>query len=71
MLYATQLGTYAKFTLKQEATVLAILHVPSATMVNWPCRTASYRIWGAYAAGDDVNVPVQNLLVESGHVRLA
>ena len=53
---ATQLETYAKFTLKQEATVVAILHVPSATLAN--CCKASYTTWGAYAAGDDVNVPV-------------
>ena len=64
MLSATQLGTYTKFTLKQEATTLAILHVPGATLTNWPCCMASYRTWGAYAAGDDVNVPVLNLLVE-------
>ena len=70
-LSATQLGTYAKFTLKQKATMLAILHVPSTTLTNWPCRTASYRTWATYAAGDDVNVSVQNLLVESGHIRLA
>ena len=65
---ATQLGTYAKFTPKQEATTLAILHVPSATLANH--LTASYRTWGAYAAGDDINIPAQNLLVESGHARL-
>ena len=68
MLPATRLATYTKFTPKQEATTLAILHVPSA---NWPCRTDSYRTWGAYAADDDVNVLARNLLVESGHVRLA
>ena len=51
MLSATQLGTYTKFTPKQEATMLAIL---SATLAN--CCTASYRTWDAYAAGDDVNV---------------
>ena len=56
MLSATQLGTYAKFTPKQEATMQAILHVSSATLANWLCHTASYRTWGAYAAGDDVNV---------------
>ena len=66
---ATQLGTYAKFTPKQEATMLAIMHVPSATLPT--CRMANYRTWGAYAAGDDINVPVRNLLVESGHARLA
>ena len=55
---ATQLGTYAKLTPKQEATMLAILHVPSATLANWPCCTASYRTWGAYAAGDATNDPV-------------
>ena len=71
MLSATQLGTYAKFIPKQEATMLVILHVSSATLANWPCCTDSYRTWGAYAAGDDVNVPVLNLLVESGHMRLA
>ena len=56
MSLATQLGTYANFTPKQEATMLATLHLPSATLAN--CRIASYRTWGAYAAGDDVNVPV-------------
>ena len=60
MSLATQLGTYAKFTPKQEATKLAILHVPSATLANW--SMASYRTCGAYAAGDDVNDPVRNLL---------
>ena len=35
---ATQLGTYAKFTPKLKATMLAILHVPSATLANWPFR---------------------------------
>ena len=49
---ATQLETYVKFTPKQEATMLAILHVPSATLAN--CRTASYRTWGTYAEGDDI-----------------
>ena len=34
MSLATQLGTYAKFTPKQEATMLAILNVPSATVVR-------------------------------------
>ena len=28
-------------------------------------------MWGAYAVSDDVNIPVQNLLVESDQVRLA
>ena len=51
---ATQLGTYTKFTLKQEATMLAILHVLTAALAN--CGTASYRTWGTYAAGDDVNL---------------
>ena len=69
MLSATQLETYTKFTLKQEATMLALLHVPSATLAN--CCTVSYRTCGTYAAGDDINVPVQNLLIESGHMRLA
>ena len=66
---ATQLGTYAKFTLKQEAIMLAFLHVSSATLVN--CCNASYRAWGAYAKGDDINIPAWNLLVESGQERLA
>ena len=35
--------------------MLAILNVPSATLAN--CRTVSYMTWGAYAAGDDINVP--------------
>ena len=52
MLSANQLETHAKFTLKQEATMLALLLVPSATLAN--CRTVS---WGAYSAGDDINVP--------------
>ena len=47
---ATQIGTYIP--------TLAILHVPNATLANWPCRMSSYRTWGAYAAGDGVNVPV-------------
>ena len=29
--------------------MLAILHVPNSTLANWPCHTASYRPWGAYA----------------------
>ena len=59
-----QLEIYAKFTLKQNATMLAILDVPSAILANWPCHMASYRTWpwDAYAAGNDVNVPAQNLL---------
>ena len=28
-------------------------------------------VWGAYAVSDDINISVQNLLVETGHVRLA
>ena len=55
MLSATQLGTYTKFTQKQEATTLAILHVPNAILAKY--RMASYRTWGTYAAGDDVNAP--------------
>ena len=35
--------------------MLAILHVPSATLAN--CRKASYTTWGTYAADDDINVP--------------
>ena len=55
---ATQLGTYTKFTPKQEATTLAILHVPSVTLANWSCCMASYRTWGTYVTGDDANVSV-------------
>ena len=60
----TQLGTYAKFTPKQKATTLAMLHVPSAILANWPCHMASCRTWpwDALASGNDVNVPAQNLL---------
>ena len=36
MLLATQIGTYVKFTPKHKATMLAILHTPSATL-DWPC----------------------------------
>ena len=31
---ATQIGTYAKCTPKRKAIMLAILHVPSATLAN-------------------------------------
>ena len=55
MLSATQLGTYTNFTQKQEANTLAILHVPNAILAT--CRTASYRTWSTYAAGDYVNAP--------------
>ena len=27
--------------------------------------------WGAYGVSDDVNIPVQNILVKSGHAKLA
>ena len=37
MLSAIQIGTYTKFTPKQQATMLAILHALSATL-DWPCR---------------------------------
>ena len=51
---ATQLGTYTKFTPKQKATTLAILHVQS--LLLWPTGLVvdsySYRTWGAYAASD-------------------
>ena len=67
----TQIETYAKLTPKQKATMLAILHIPSATLANWPCRR--YSIVMTIGCGvlmlqvhDDVNVPVRNLLaVES------
>ena len=54
MLSATQLGTYTKFTPKQKATTLAILHVPSTSLANWPYHIGSYRIWGVYTASDVV-----------------
>ena len=50
--------------------MLAILHVPSVTLANWPYRIISYRTWDAYAASDDVNVPARNLLEEFDHTRL-
>ena len=51
-----QIGTYAKFTLKQKADMLAILHVPSATLANsLVVDSYSYRMWDAYAASDNVN----------------
>ena len=53
---------------------LYILHVPNATLTNWPCRMARqarYRTWDTDAAGEDISVPVRNLLVELGHTRLA
>ena len=71
MMSATQLGTYTKFTPKQKFTTLALLHVSSATLAKWPCCMASYRTCGAYVARDDVNILVQNLVIESGHARLA
>ena len=36
--YIRRLATYVKLTPKQKAAMLAILHVPSATLANWPCR---------------------------------
>ena len=68
MLSATQLGTYTKFTLKQEATMLAILHVLTATLAN--CGMASYRPWEFMLQEMTLTFSVQNLLVESGHARL-
>ena len=60
-----------KFTSKQKATTLAILHVICATLANWPCRIyTGYRTWSAYAASNDVNAPGRTLLEESGHTRL-
>ena len=51
-----QIGPYAKFTLKQKAAMLAILHVPSATLANsLVVDSYSYRTWNAYAASDNVN----------------
>ena len=51
-----QIGTYAKFTLKQKADTLAILHVPSATLANGlVIDSYSYRTWDACAASDNVN----------------
>ena len=65
MLSATQIGTYAKFTPKQKATTLAILHVPSVTLANCPYRVNNYIGRGALLLQvyDDVNVPVRSLLV--------
>ena len=51
-----QIGTYAKFTLKQKADTLAILHVPSATLANGlVVDSYSCRMWDTYAASDNVN----------------
>ena len=52
---ATQVGTYTKFTPKQTATTLALLHVPvllwsTGNLLSIVIR--SYRTWGAYAASD-------------------
>ena len=56
------IGTYAKFTLKQKADMLAILHVPSATLTNGlVIDSYSYSAWDTYAASDIVNVSAQNL----------
>ena len=54
-----------RHTPKQKATTLAILHVPRAIL--WPTGLVVDRIWSAYAACDDVSVPGQNILVESGY----
>ena len=55
-----------KITPQQKATTLAILHVPSTSLAKWPCHiVGSYRIWGAYAASDDSNVPTRNLATTS------
>ena len=75
MLSATQLGTYAKFTPKQKATTLAILHVPSATLAGQLALslTANYRMWGAYATSDMTLMSLCETyyVEESGHMRLA
>ena len=60
MSLATQIGIYAKFTPKQKATTLFILHAPSAILwlTGLVVSSYNYRLWG--------NVPMQNLLaVES------
>ena len=63
MLSTTQIGTVAKFTPKQKATMLAISHVPWTGLV---VDSYNYRMWGAYAASGDVNISTRNLLtVES------
>ena len=63
---ATQLGIYTRFTPKQKATMLAILQVLLwATDLVVDCSSL-----GTYAASDDVNVPLWNLLVEYDHMRL-
>ena len=47
---AIPLGTYAKFTPKQKATTLAILHVPSPTLANWPCHHSQLQdVWCLYS----------------------
>ena len=52
-----QIGTYAKFTPNQKAAMLAILHIPSATVANGlVIDSYSYRRWDAYVASDNVNV---------------
>ena len=48
---------------------IAILHVSKVLLAL--SLIASYRMWDTHAASDDVNVPAQNLLVESDHTRLA
>ena len=56
------IGTYAKYTPKQKAATLAILHVPSATLTNGlVIDSYSYSAWDTYAASDNVNVSAQNL----------
>ena len=56
------IGTCAKFTPKQKAVTLAILHVPSATLTNGlVIDSYSYSAWDTYAASDIVNVSAQNL----------
>ena len=51
-----KIGTYAKCTLKQKAVMLAILHVPSATLANsLVIDSYSYRMWDAYAVSDNIN----------------
>ena len=81
-----QLNTYPEVIPKQKAITLTIQLACTkcySSLANYcrPCmyiaihtRPAGYiclRAWGTYAVGDDVIIPVPNLLVVSGHGRLA
>ena len=57
MSLATQLETYAKFTPKQKATIPVILHACTKCYSDQLVLSliAIYRMWGAYAASDNIN----------------